>query len=143
MITAMAAYIDSLINLRATPVVQVPQPFYPSSVESQQLMKQVQRSKLLIDVMGNWINSLIQDHNKFIFEFTGVYAEGETLSGEIQTLVPIWETELAHCQAVVFQVIEVEHFGVLKFLNRNPMKSVDPCMLFYLEEQHDLERSYL
>ena len=35
MITMMAAYIDSLINLRAAPIIQVPQPFDPSSTESQ------------------------------------------------------------------------------------------------------------
>ena len=132
MVTSMAAYIDSLINLRDMPVIQAPHPFDPSSTESQQLMKQVQRGKLLTEAMGNWVNSMIQEGNKFIYEFTGVYAEGETLLGEIQTLVPVWETELARCQAVVFQVIEVERFGVLKFLNENPMKTVDPCMLFIL-----------
>ena len=34
---------------------------------------------------------------------------------------------------MVFQVIEVEHFGVLKFRNENPMKKVDLCMLFILK----------
>lgn len=34
---------------------------------------------------------------------------------------------------VVYQVMELEHFGVLKFLNENPMKNVDPCMLFILK----------
>ena len=76
---------------------------------------------------------MIQEGNKFIFEFTGVYTEGETLSREIQTLVPVWETKLARCQAMVFQVIEVECFGVLKFLKENPMKTVDPCILFILK----------
>ena len=56
---------------------------------------------------------MIQEGNKFIYEFTGVYAEGETLSGEIQTLVPVSEIELARCQAVLFQLTEVERFGVL------------------------------
>ena len=28
---------------------------------------------------------------------------------------------------------EVERFGVLKFLNENPMKNVDPCMLFIMK----------
>ena len=32
-----------------------------------------------------------------------------------------------------FQVMEVECFGVLKFLNENPMKNVDLCMLFILK----------
>lgn len=39
MVVKMAVYIDSLINLRATRIIQIPQPFDPSSVESQQLMK--------------------------------------------------------------------------------------------------------
>ena len=76
---------------------------------------------------------MVKEGNKFISEFTSVYVEGETLLGKVQTLVPGWETELARCQAVVFQVTEVEHFGVLKFLNENPMKNVDPCMLFILK----------
>ena len=96
-------------------------------------MKQVQKGKLLTDAMGKWINGMIQEGNKFIFEFTNVYTEGETLLGEIQTLVLGWETELARCQAVVFQVTEVERFGALKFMNENPMKNVDPCMLFILK----------
>ena len=58
-------------------------------------MKQVQRGKLLTEAMGNWVNNMIQEGNKFIYEFTDVYTEGETLSREIQTLVAIWETELA------------------------------------------------
>ena len=76
---------------------------------------------------------MIQEGNKFISEFNDVYAEGETLSGEIQTLVPVWEIELARYQALIFQVTEVERFGVLKFLNKNPMKTVDSCMLFILK----------
>ena len=53
--------------------------------------------------------------------------------GEIQTLVPGWEAELGRCQTVVYQVTEVDRFGVLKFLNENPMKKVDPYMLFILK----------
>ena len=79
------------------------------------------------------MNNIIQEGNKFIVEFIDIYTEGETLSGEIQTLVPVWEVELTHCQALVFQVIEIERFGVLRFLNKNPMKTVDPCMLFILK----------
>ena len=39
MVMTMVAYIDSLMNLSALPIVQVPQPFDPNSVGSQQLMK--------------------------------------------------------------------------------------------------------
>ena len=83
--------------------------------------------------MKSWVDIIMKEGNKFISEFTSVYAEGKTLLGEIQTLVPVWETELGRCQAIVFQVTEVERFGVLKFLNENPMKNVDPCMLFILK----------
>ena len=76
---------------------------------------------------------MIQEGKKFIYEFTDVHVEGEKLSMEIQTLVPVWETELACCQSLVFQVTEVEHFGVLKFVNENPMKTVNLCMLFILK----------
>lgn len=76
---------------------------------------------------------MIQEGNKFIYEYSDVYTEGEILSGEIQNLVPVWEAELAQCQALVFQVTEVERFRVLNFLNENPMKNVDPCMLFILK----------
>jgi hypothetical protein len=79
------------------------------------------------------MDSIIKKGNKFMSEFTSVYTEVETLLGEIQILVRVWETELAHCQAIVFQVKEVEKFGLLKFLNKNPMKSVDPSMLFMLK----------
>jgi hypothetical protein len=133
MITTMATYIDSLINVGASPITQVPQSFDPNSAESQQLMKQVQRGKLLTNAMINWVDNIIKEGNKFISEFTDVYAEGEIFLKEIQTLLLVWETELGLCQAVVFQVTEVERFGVLKFLNENPMKSVDPCMLFILK----------
>ena len=53
--------------------------------------------------------------------------------GEIHTLIPVWETELGRCEVIVFQVAEVEQFGVLKFLNENPMRKVDPCKLFILK----------
>lgn len=88
---------------------------------------------MLPDAMTNWVNNIIKKGNKFIYEFTSIYVEGETLLGEIQTLVLVWEIELAHCQAIVFQVTEVERFRVLKFLNENPMKFVDPCMCFMLK----------
>ncbi len=48
-----------------------------------------------MEAMGVWVNNIIQEGNKFISKFTNVYAEGEALSGEIQTLVPVWETELS------------------------------------------------
>ena len=92
MVTCMAAYINSLVNLGVAPVIQLPQPFDPNSAESQLLTRQVQRGKLLAEAMGNWINNMIQEGNKFISEFTNVYAEGEALSGEVQMLVPVWET---------------------------------------------------
>jgi hypothetical protein len=90
MITTMATYIESLINLGASPITQVPQSFDPNSAESQQLMKQVQRGKLLTDAMINWVDNIIKEGNKFIYEFASVYAEGEKLLGEIQTLLLGW-----------------------------------------------------
>lgn len=60
---------------------------------------------------------------------------------EIQTLIPVWEVELSCCQAIVFQVIEVEKFGVLKFLNENPMKTMDPCILFILKNNMSWKES--
>ena len=39
MVVMMVTYIDSLINLGDSPIIQVPQPFDPNSVERQQLMK--------------------------------------------------------------------------------------------------------
>ena len=98
----MAAYIDSLVNLGVASIIQLPQPFYPNSTESQLLTRQVQRGKLLAEAMGNWVNNMIQEGKKFISEFTDVYTEGEALSGKIQMLVPVWETELSRCQALVF-----------------------------------------
>lgn len=41
MVMTMAAYIDSLINLEAAPIIQMSQPFDPNSAESQQLAKQM------------------------------------------------------------------------------------------------------
>ena len=96
-------------------------------------MKQMQRWKLLLDAMKDWVDAIIKEGNKFILEFTNVYAEGESLLGEIQTLIPRWETKKNWCQVVIFQVTEVEKFGVLKFLNENPMKNVDLCMLFIMK----------
>ena len=97
MVTSMVAYIDSLVNLGVAPIIKLPQLFDPNSAESQSLTRQVQRGKLLAKVVGSWVNNMIQEGNKFISEFTNVYAEGETLTGEIQTLVPMWETEVSHC----------------------------------------------
>ena len=93
----------------------------------------MQRGKLLVDAMKEWVEAIIDEGNKFILEFTSVYAEGESLLGEIQTLIPGGEVEQGWCQAIVFQVTEVEKFGVLKFLNENPLKNVDPCMLFIIK----------
>ena len=83
MVTAMATYIDSLVNLGAVPIIQLSQPFDPNSTESQLLTTKVQRGKLLTEAMGNWVNNMIQEGNKFISKFTDVYTEGKTLSGEI------------------------------------------------------------
>ena len=98
----MAAYINSLMNLGALPIVQVPQPFDPNSGGSQQLMKQIQKGKLLADAVKDWVDIITKEGNKFILELINVYAEGESLLGKIQTLVLVWETELNRCQAVVF-----------------------------------------
>ena len=101
----------------------------------------MQRGKMLSDAMTNWVNNIIDQGNKFIYEVTSVYSKGEALLGEIQTLIPVWEVELAWCQAMVFQVIEVEKFGVLKFINKNPMKTMDPCMLFILKNNMNWKES--
>ena len=93
LVMTMAAYIDSLMNLGALPIVQAPQSFNPNFVNSQQLVKQMQKGKLLLDAMQDWVNAIIKEGNKFILELTTMYAEGEMLLGEIQTLIPGWETE--------------------------------------------------
>ena len=72
----MATYIDSLVNLGAGPIIQLPQPFDPNFIESQLLTRQVQRGNLLTKAMGNWVNNMIKEGKKFIFEFTNVYVEG-------------------------------------------------------------------
>ena len=113
--------------------MQMLQSFDPNSAESQQLMKHIHRGKLLSDAMVNWVNNIINQGKKFISEVVSVYFEGEALLKEIQTLIPVREAELARCQAMVFQVTEVEKFRFLRFLNENPMKTVDPCMLFILK----------
>lgn len=51
MVTTMATYIDSLMNLGALPIVQAPQPFDPNFSRSQQLIKQMQNGNLLADVV--------------------------------------------------------------------------------------------
>ena len=51
MVKTMVVYIDSLMNLGALPIVQVSQPFDPNFAGSQQLMKQMQKGKLLADFM--------------------------------------------------------------------------------------------
>ena len=70
MVMTMAAYIYSLMNLRALLVIQAPQSFDPNSAESQQLVKQIQRGKLLLDAMQDWVNAIIKEGKKFILEFT-------------------------------------------------------------------------
>ena len=133
LVVTVAAYIASLMNLEALPVVQTPQSFDPNFADSQQLVKQMQKGKLLSDAMQDWVNSIIKEGNKFILDFTTVYVEGETLLGEIQTLTPRWKTKQSQCQAIVFQVTEVEKYGVLKFLGKKSMKIVDYCMLFIMK----------
>ena len=83
LVMTVASYIDSLMNLGALPVVQVPQSFDPNSVDNQQLVKQMQKGKLLSDAMQDWVNAIIKEGNKFILEFTTMYAKGETLLEEI------------------------------------------------------------
>ena len=39
MVTSMAVYIDSLVNLGVVPIIQLPQPFDPNSAESQSLTR--------------------------------------------------------------------------------------------------------
>ncbi|GLJ06800.1 hypothetical protein SUGI_0048610 [Cryptomeria japonica] len=141
MVVTMATYINSLINLGPNLIIQLPQPFDPNSAESQQLMKQMQRGKLLSDAVVSWVNNILEQGNKFISEITSIYSEGEALLGEIQTLIPVWETELSRCQTIVSRVTEVEKFGVLKFLGENPMKAVDPCTLFILKSNMSWKES--
>ncbi len=139
MVMTMAAYINSLMNLGALPIVQAPQAFSPNSTGSQQLVKKMQRGKLQADAMKDWVNAIIKEGNEFILKFNNIYAEGELLLGEIKTLVPGWEIGKNWCQAIVFQVTEVDKFRVLKFLNENPMKNVDPCMLFIMKNNIGLK----
>ena len=101
-VMTMAAYIHSLMNLSALPIVQAPHAFDPNSAESQQLMKQMYRGKILDNVVRSWVDIIIKEGNKFISKFTSVYAKGETLLGEIQTLILVWETELGQCQVIIF-----------------------------------------
>lgn len=133
LVITMATYVDSLMNLGALPLVQTSQSFDPNSSDGQQLVKQMQRGKLLSNAIQEWVASIVKEGSKFILDFTTMYAEGEVLLGEIQTLVPIWEADENRCQAIEFQVHEVEKYEVLKFMNENPMKTVDSCMIFILK----------
>lgn len=83
--------------------------------------------------MNGWIGSIVKEGGKFILDFTTTYAEGEVLLGEIQTLIPMWEADEGRGWVIVFQVQEVEKYGIMKFLYENPIKTVDPCMLFILK----------
>jgi hypothetical protein len=129
----MAAYIDSLGNFGALPLDQGQQPFDPDSEESRQLASQMQRGKVLTEALHDWVGSILLEGSKFILEFVATYAEGRALLGEIQTLTPTWEADRNRCQAIVYQISEVEQYSVPKFLAENPMKAVDPCMLFILK----------
>ena len=60
MIMIMAAYVNSLMNLGAFPIVQVLKPFDPNSIGSQQLMKQMQKGKMLVDVVKDWVDIIIK-----------------------------------------------------------------------------------
>jgi hypothetical protein len=129
----MAAYIDSLKSLGALSINQELQSFDPDLEDSRQLTRQMQKGKVFIGAFQDWVESILREGSKFIKEFTATYAEGRVLLGEIQTLTPHWEADRGRCQAVVYQINEVEQYGVTKFLTENPMKSVDPCMLFILK----------
>ena len=93
----------------------------------------MQKGKLLSDGMQDWVNSITKEGKKFILDFTTMYAKEETLLGEIQILTLGRETEQSQFQAVVFQVTEVEKYGVLQFLGENPVKTIDSCMLFIMK----------
>ena len=111
----MVAYIDSLMNLGALPVVQAPQSFKPNSTDNQQLVKQMQRGKLLSYAMKNWVNVIIKEGYKFILEFTTIYVEGETLLGEIQTLIPGWELNRANARQLYFRKLKLKFLECLSF----------------------------
>jgi hypothetical protein len=132
-VMAMATYIDSLRGLRALPLEQGQLPFDPNSEDSQQLTKQMQLGKRLSDAWQEWIGSVLEEGNNFFLEFSMTYSKEKTLQEEIQTLTPNWEANRSQCQAIVFQIIEVEQYGVQKILSENPMKTVDPNMLFILK----------
>ena len=75
----------------------------------------MQGGKLLLDAIQEWVESIIKEGSKFIFHLTTTYIEGEVLLGEIQTLVPVGVTIYSRCQAIVFQVHEVEKYSVEVF----------------------------
>ena len=86
-----------------------------------------------MEAINTQVGVFIEEGNRFIQEFTTTYVEGEVLLKEIQTLVPLWKFNEARCWEIVFQVQEVEKYGVIKFLAENPIKIVDSCMLFILK----------
>ena len=83
MVITMAMYINSLMSLCAFLAIQAPQSFNLNFVGSQQLVKKMQRGKLLLDAMKYWVDDIIKEGNEFILEFTNVYAKREMLLGEV------------------------------------------------------------
>lgn len=55
----------------------------------------------------------MKEGGKFILDFITTYAKGEVILGEIQTLILTWETDQIQCCAVIFQVHEVEKYGII------------------------------
>ena len=49
----------------------------------------MQKGKLLLDTMQEWVGPIVKKGSKFILDFTTMYMEGETLLSEVQTLVPV------------------------------------------------------
>ena len=55
LVITINADINYLINLGTLPLDQTPQYFYPNSLDSQQLVKKIQRGTLLLDTIQEWV----------------------------------------------------------------------------------------
>lgn len=65
-INMIAKYINSLDSYGALPLVQTPESFDPTSLDSRRLLNQIQRGKAITIAMDEWADSVLKKGKEFL-----------------------------------------------------------------------------
>lgn len=88
-------------------------------------MDDLRKGKVMISIIHIWIDYVISFLTKFIWDLHKIFSLAEIVISEVRIQVIVWKEEFKRLSAMVTQLVNVEEYGLDKFLEDNSLKLFD------------------